>query len=340
MQMNSESKGYMMKRGKMIKNEIEQYEKKYDKNGIQIISRKANTIEDLIRDIDGWHGELARIILAPNNLYYYATSNPDSDCFLEELTEDNLCDVKAVLENLINAPEEFQGFYREKCDYAKRVEDADTVKELDKIILESGIKINRKDYSDINKLKERIHSKLRTDFCFGVFGEILFYNVVENILYNKLLLSKVQFITAPYTNAHGSDGVFCDEKEKILFFGESKFTFDLKQGINQAIASMNECLNRIKNDKNIMLTHRNDLKNGYGTKIDRSNIKEYTCKILIFLLHGTEVDELDIVTKIEELKGKLKKKVAEINCVVVSFPIYSKEHLKESIAKGVSDYDK
>lgn len=57
---------------------------------------------------------------------------------------------------------------------------------------------------------------------------MLFYSVVENILCNKLVLSKVDLITAPNTNAHGSDGVFCDEKENILYFGEAKFTIDLE----------------------------------------------------------------------------------------------------------------
>lgn len=148
----------------------------------------------------------------------------------------------------------------------------------------------------------------------------------------------MQLITAPNTNAHGSDGVFCDESKKVLYFGESKFTVNLGLGIAQALSSMQECLSRVKLDKNFMLVHGKDLKNGYGNLITVDTIDEYKCSILIFLLHGVETDYEQIVQQVEENKEKFANKIQGLEFTIISFPIYDKEHLKDRIAKGVENY--
>lgn len=322
----------------MLANEIELYEKQYDKKGIQIIGRKACDIKDLITNLKVWHEELTRIILMPNNLYYYATNNFDSDYYIEELTKENMECVQIALKVLIKEPEQFYEFYEKKSEFSKRVVKATTVEEIEDIVEESGVKKVKIKGIDLKTLKTNVQRKLCMDFCFGIFGEMLFYNVAENLLYNKLVISKVQLVTAPNTNAHGSDGVFCDEEKKILYFGESKFTTNLQQGISQALSSMSQCLDRINLDKNFMIIHRKDLKNGYGKKIDQHNISEYTCKILIFLLHGEDVDYSKIVKQIENYRNDFQKKLKGLEFIVVSFPIYDKECLKESIAQGVENY--
>lgn len=322
----------------MQQNEICSYEKKYDKNGIQIIGKMDVAISELILQLDNWHDELTRIILLANNLYYYATNNVDSDYYLAELSDVNVQLVKTALEVIIKEPEKFYDTYKEKSDYYKQVQKANTIDEIEMIIKECGMKLKNIKGLDIERIRRNAQSKLCTDYCFGVFGEMLFYNIVENILYQKLVLSKVQLITAPNTNAHGSDGVFCDEDKKVLYFGEAKFTVNLAQGIAQALSSMEECLARVKLDKNFMLVHGKDLKNGYGKLITVDTIDEYKCNILVFLLHGVEIDYKQIVLQVEASKEKFSKKLEGLEFTIISFPIYDKEHLKDSIAKGVENY--
>ena len=322
----------------MQKKEIHSYEKKYDNNGIQIIGKTDVAINELILQLNNWHDELTHIILLANNLYYYATNNVDSDYYLDELSDINIQLVKTALEVIIKEPEKFYDTYKEKSDFYKKVQDASTIDEIETIIKGCGMKLKNIKGLDIERVRRNAQSKLCTDYCFGVFGEMLFYNVVENILYQKLLLSKVQLITAPNTNAHGSDGVFCDESKKILYFGESKFTVNLDFGIAQALSSMEECLARVKLDKNFMLVHGKDLKNGYGKLITVDTIEEYKCNILIFLLHGVETDYEQIVRQLEANKEKFAKKIDGLEFTVISFPIYDKENLKDRIAKGVENY--
>lgn len=323
----------------MNKNEIDSYETKYDKDGIKIIRHKKTDIKDLIKSLVVWHDEIARIMLCPSNLFYYATNNIGSEKYVEELPEECRENIKTILELLVNKPEEFFDIYREKSSIYDEIKNATTIDELIELMDMYGIKYTSK-ITNIDKLKESINKKLSMDYAFGIFGEILFYNVVENLLYKKLMLSKVQFVTAPGTNAHGSDGVFCDDISKILYFGEAKFSVDLEGGIKQAIKSMDDCIKRMDQDVNFMVWHNRDLKNDYEHVVTKQNLKEYERKIIIFLLHGEEIDNSKIVQIIEKYKKRFKNKVGELEFFVVSFPIYDKAHLKERIAKGVQNFGK
>ena len=323
-----------------MQNNIELYELKYNIDNLQIIGREKIAMTTLIKNLNKWHKELTDIILFPNNLYYFATNNFDSDTYLEHLEDENLEGVKSALEVIIKHPEKFFEEYKNKSENYQLVENAQSYEELKKIIQLCGVKIANYNTSDLEKAKSKIQRKLSTDYCFGVFGEILFYAVAENVLCNKLVISKVELITAPNTNAHGSDGIFCDEKNKILYFGEAKFTSDLAAGISQALNSMEHCMDRIKIDKDFMVIHQKDMKNGYGKLIKKNNINEYECRILIFLLHGVEIDEDVITKKLDEAKKKFRNKLDKLTFVIASFPIYDKENLKKCIAEGVENYGK
>lgn len=317
---------------------IKEYNDIYNKDGIKIIEKSSVDLSDLIKNLEKWHEEIAEIILNPNTIYYYATDNYDSDSYLDELPKKDYGYVKNVLELLIKNPEELNDEYEKKSLFAEKVKTANTIAELEKIIKEAGIK-TKIDSTNLEKAKSQINKALCMDYCYGVFGEILFYTVVENVLNNELLASKVQYITAPGTNAHGSDGIFCNEDDKKLYFGEAKFTINLQHGLSQAINSMNHCLERIKLDKDFILTHQKSLKNGYGKIINSDNISQYENKIIIFLLHGKEIDINSIVDIINKNKNSIAKKLGKIEFIVVSFPIFDKDNLKKEIANGVSNYD-
>lgn len=319
-------------------NNITLYHKSRDSDGIIIIEKESTKIIELIKDLDLWHEELSQIILNPNSLYYYATNNYDSEYYLENLSEDNILDIQSALQVIIKNPYEFYESYKQKSYYYNKVTNATTIDELKDIIVECDLKGVKTEKKTLEQIKTNIHRRLNTDYCYGIFGEILFYNVVENILSNTLLISKVQLITAPNTNAHGSDGVFCDEESKVLYFGEAKFTSNLELGIKQALNSMEDCLDRINLDKSFILSHQRDIKNGYGKLINRSNIADYECSIIIFLLHGQEIDKEKIISKIENYKKKFLEKTKGIGITIISFPIYEKEHLKNSIGKGIEKY--
>lgn len=323
-----------------MKNNIELYELKYDMDDIQIIGRKKIDMFALIDQLDEWHNELKDIILLSNNLYYFATNNFDSDTYLKQLTDENLEGVKSALRVIIKEPETFFDEYKEKSDNYRLVENVKSFEELEKVVQTIGIKISKYRGLDLEKAKLRIHQKLCTDYCFGVFGEMLFYAVAEKLLCNKLVVSKVALITAPNTNAHGSDGVFCDDLDKILYFGEAKFTINLEAGISQALNSMEDCIKRIKLDKDFMVVHQKDMKNGYGRIIKKNNIDEYECRVLIFLLHGVEIDKDKIIEQIDKAKEKFRNKLKNLTFVIASFPIYDKENLKKCIAEGVENFDK
>lgn len=319
--------------------EINSYETKYDRNGIKIIRHKEMSIIELIKKIDDWHDKISQIMLCPNHLFYYATSSSWSKKYVDELPKEYYEDIKHILEMLINKPEEFYDVYKHNCEIYEEIERAKTIDEVRKLINMYGIK-NTSKITKIEKLKESVRKKLSMDYAFGIFGEILFYNVVEHLLCKKLMLSKVQFVTAPGTNAHGSDGVFCDDENKTLYFGEAKFTVNLEEGIKQAIRSMDECFKRVNQDVAFMILHPNDLKNDYEHVVTKETINSYKKSVIIFILHGIEIEDEKIVEVITKQQKNLKKKIGDMGFLVISFPIYDKENLKKRISKGVQDFGK
>lgn len=319
-------------------NNIKNYTSLYSDNNIEIIRHCSIPYEYLLKNIEVWHKNLAEIILEPSTLYYYATSNPDSAAYKSILTNDNLSDVQDVLCNLIGDTDRFYEKYKKNSYYASLVDDMEDITEL--LRLADDVKIKIKNNNDLDKAKIEIHKKLCLDYCYGVFGEILFYKVIENVILNELVLSKVQFITAPMTNAHGSDGVFCDENGKLLYFGEAKFSHNLESGIRQAISSMKNIEERIDTDISLIITHKNDLKNRYPYIINRDMLKEYSKGIIIFLLHGEEFDDKNIIDIINKNKAKVDTMTNDKKVLIISFPISDKEKLKERITKEIKLYDK
>ena len=173
------------------------YKKKYEKNDIIIIGREKYSFDELIKLLTDWHKELTDIILFPNNLYYFITNNFDSDYYLDELSDRNIEYVRTALGVIIDKPEKFYSEYSEKSANYQIVSEVKTIEELKDVVTDLDIKKVKIEGLNLEKAKLRIQQSLCTDYCFGVFGEMLFYCVAENILNNKLVLSKVELITAP-----------------------------------------------------------------------------------------------------------------------------------------------
>lgn len=318
---------------------ITDYSISFESKEVSIIKNSKIEITELIKDINNWHTQIAKIILDIGNLYYYATNKNDSLYPLSNLSAKQKRHVQTVLTTLVKEPEKYYSEYIKKTEIFNQITNCKSIANLEEIA--STYKLSTKEISDnLDKSKNNLLKKLYDDYKYGIFGELLFYNVVENILKKELLLSKVSFITAPGTYSHGSDGIFIDEKNKILYFGEAKFSNDFSLGLVQATSSMNDCIKRIKNDQAFLVNHTRDLKRDYENIIDIDTINDYKNEIIIFCLHGVEIDN-DIIQEIAKQKiPNLQNKLNTLNFRVISFPIKDKENLKLILAKEIESYDK
>lgn len=310
-------------------------------NGKYKIERIDADWDNIINDMLSYHQDIAEIILNPESLYFYATNNQDSIFLPKELTNEQLKMIKKIFDTLIKNPDKFYDNYKKEEALLNELASLKTYAELSNFIERYGLKYKCDSSKSFENEKLSIKKKIKNESCYGIFGEIIFYTIVEHLMPNRrLLLSKISFITAPGTYSHGCDGIFCDYDNKILCFGESKFTIDLSSGLEQAICSLNNLTDRLENDKNFIMFHNRDFKNIDDINvINGSNISSYEMKIIIFILHGNEFNDQDIVSVILKYNDRLKKVFSSISYEIVCFPIIDKEGLKEEISRLVSYND-
>lgn len=314
-----------------------------DENNYKVEKKKI-VWDDVKSNLETWHDEIADIILNKEALYFFSTNNNDSIFLNQELTLEQKNMIKGILESLIKNPDNyFEEFEKRNTLYnlAQEIKDIEEIKNFCK---KYGIDFKTRKQEFI-KEKNRLLKKLNADYGFGLFGEILFYIVMEYLMSNShLLLSKISFITAPGTFAHGSDGVFCEYDKKILFFGEAKFTLDLNSGIEQAISSLKDYNIRLNNDITFIVNHNRNLKNGYENYLDiinRDELEKFEKHIVVFVLHGEEYKDDEIKKILINSRSRIKKDIDEqVKIKIISFPILKKNKLKERIAYKVEKYDK
>lgn len=310
--------------------------KKIGKSELKV-EKKEYSWEIILNNKDDFYADIASIILDENSLYYFVSSNNDSRFLQDKLSEKQRKKMRAIFEELINHPENFYSNYQKEKNLVEELDLVINDRSLKLFADKYGMKIS-KNATSFAQRKSYIKSSIKKESLYGIFGEILLYIVVEKLMFDKkIIISKLNFITAPSTYAHGSDGIFIDDVNKKLYFGEAKFTIDLSSALEQALLSMKDIEERIKVDENFLLIHETSFKNGYNIEIfDDDKIQEFDKCIIIFALHGTEYDDKDLKTIFNDFYDKFNQKLANISFEIISFPILSKDELKEEIAKQVA----
>lgn len=320
-------------------NSIKKFSVKNISNNNYLISEKQLNWEEIFCDKNGFYEEISNSLLNVESLYFFCTSNNDSNILQDKLNEKQKSKIRRIFQSLIKNPQNFYKEYSKGQSMLEELQSVESYDEVESFLYRFGIKYKLKKV-DLRKDKQNISKIIKKESAFGIFGEMMLYNVVQYLLNEKeLLLSKLSFITSPGTYSHGSDGLFINKKNNIIFYGEAKFTLDLKSSFEQTLLSLKDVVERIKNDNNIIYMHENDLKNNYSLEIfEKKDIDNYDKCILIFAFHGTEYQESDIQKIINKYEPKFKKILgSNIGFEILDFPVIDKEELKDNISKKVSD---
>ena len=311
-------------------------------NNDYVIKKKDVSWDEILFNKEIFYDEIVSILLNEESLYFYCTSNNDSKILYSNLSENQRKRIKNIFELLIKKPESFYKEYNKGISLIEELKKIIDYGDLDKFLKKYGIKYELKKIN-ISKDKANITKKIKKESSYGLFGELMLYSVVHNLLNNKdILISKLSFITAPGTYPQGSDGIFIDIENKTLYFGEAKFTLDLKSAFEQALSSLKELEERIKIDNDIIYCHESDMKNNFSLKtFENEEIENFKKCIIIFALNGREYIEEEIKEIVKVYESKFSAIFGEgINFEILIFPIIDKEELKNQIAKQVSiDYE-
>lgn len=303
------------------------------------IEKKLINWSSIIKNQNEFYKEIANIILNEQSLYYFISTNNDAAFLENELSDKQKKKLKIIIEQLIKNPEEFYHNYMKEQELISELDLIATYQDLEIFIVKYGI-----DYSikgkNLKKDKAYLKNAINKEAVYGVFGEIMLYTVIEKLMNTRnIVISKLSFITAPGTSPHGSDGIFCDINNKIIFFGEAKFTINIKSSLEQALTSLKNIENRIKLDENFILIHEGDMKNNFTLEIfDENKLLDYKKCVIIFSLHGTEYTDEEIRIIFSSYYDKFTNALgSNIEFELISFPILSKNGLKKEISRQVQN---
>ena len=203
-----------------MKEKIIQYSLQKMEDNNYKVEKKQIDWNNLITNCDEWHKELADIILNKEALYFFSTNNTDSLFMKDELNDKQKRKMQEVLHSLIKNPENYHEDFQRRNDLYEESKILENNEEIKSFVTRFGIDFKCDNKKDFKKNINRLQKKLNADYGYGLFGEILFYIVVEKLMKDiNLVLSKISFITAPGTFSHGSDGIFCEYDKKTLYFG-------------------------------------------------------------------------------------------------------------------------
>lgn len=211
--------------------------------------------------------------------------------------------------------------------------------------------ININDFVDpeiIKYLDENLEYKnadLRRD-KWGRIGEYIFNMILDSYFGLDCVVRKFALNTSPNMSVYGIDSVHCSLKDKIIYFGESKFVENIKDGIKLINKSLSEYDKQIANEyltiSNRNIQRNNDFVNIYFNDKMAYTFQEFiemsgieTICIPIFIAHAGDINHENIF---KELRNVTRTSFygLKTNYITISFPILNKENFRLSFIKAVN----
>ena len=186
----------------------------------------------------------------------------------------------------------------------------------------------------------------------GKIGEYAFHVLLSQYYKLNCILPKFRCTTDRNMSVFGIDTLFLDLEKRIIYFGESKFSKNIDNGIVLANRSLKEYEQQIREEYRIVLTSidafalSSDFLNLFNDElqicitfdkfIELSKITDIG--VPIFIAHGKKDDRDTPEIYIEKLKNKIDKVSffgLKTNYILISFPVIDKAEFVEKAIKKV-----
>ena len=221
---------------------------------------------------------------------------------------------------------------------------SEAIKDIEEILVDENLlAIHNQDF------------KYRLDKA-GKLGEYFFSILLERFFGLHCVIPKTRFTTDYNMSVYGIDVIYLNEDNE-LYFGESKFTKNVCNGIVQINKSLQSYEKQILDEYQLVLNawdSRNNvykLHELYGEKISCSisfidfikavNIEKIY--IPLFITHGTETEKELILKQLSKV-NKIKLFDLDTKYIVISLPIIDKDefikYMSERINLRMNDYGK
>lgn len=223
-------------------------------------------------------------------------------------------------------------------DFNEKKEVENLEEDLKKVLLDEGVlEDNNGDfYIRLDKI--------------GRMGEYFFSCLLSEYFEFNCIIPKIHLTTDPNMNVYGIDTLYYNSKKDEILFGESKFSKSLANGVKLIKESLKTYETQIRDEFLLILTNRflkanlNVFNERFGEFADicidiDEFIKEAKIKsigIPIFIAHGEECREKEVLTKLYNIK---KSDLLGISTTYycISLPVINKQKLVSIITLKIKE---
>ena len=185
---------------------------------------------------------------------------------------------------------------------------------------------------------------------FGKIGEYIFCNILSYYYNFDCIIPKVHYTTNNNMSVYGIDALFYSKEHNLLLFGESKFCANLTNGIELVNKSLKKYSEQIKEEYRLVLSGRilktypsifnerfgeaRDISSTIEEFIEEANITQIG--IPIFIVHGKDIDEKNILENLRKVKQKDFFSLRTIY-YFISLPVINKENLMSCFRQKINE---
>lgn len=261
---------------------------------------------------------------------------------LKQITWDELFADKTILFNLI-------------CDllldennllyYATQKESSKTITETKKYV-DSLIKNNNLIFviEDIfNSLGWNNEVNISNTIFQGDLAEYLMSILLDKFTNVETLISKISFKTSSNMPVHGNDNVYFDYENDILYYGESKFYKNAREGLEVAVESIKkhstvEEISFVRNHTSSFIAETEEKRTKMVEKYETVSADNINIRSIIFVVNEDIYDIHEYEKMLIEYFGseeKLVQKTEEI--ILVFLPVLSKKEFLEFFVRRINN---
>lgn len=187
---------------------------------------------------------------------------------------------------------------------------------------------------------------------FGKVGEYIFSQILSEYFKLDCIIPKIKLTTSYNMSIFGIDTLFYSTESNIIFFGESKLSKSIENGVELIKKSLKDYENQIKNEFLLTLSNRMINCNKTFLNIFQKHIDEcidfeefvkctnlQTIGVPIFIAHGCDNKNLDIEQIFDELSKLPNKTICDLETKYysISLPIINKNKLMAYFTKEMQN---
>ena len=243
----------------------------------------------------------------------------------EELFKDKTILFNAICDILLN--EKNLLYYATQKESTKTI--VDTRKYVDSLIKNKSLIYAIDDI--FNALGWNGNINIENTRFQGDLAEYLMSILLDKFTNVETLISKISFKTSPKMSVYGNDNVYYDYENDVLYFGESKFYQDAKEGLEAALESIDkhstiEEISFVRDHTSSFIAENGEKRIKVIEKYENAYTDDLNIKNIIFIINQNickkeEYEEMLIEYFVD--KESLHNKTEEI--IMVFLPILSKK---------------